>query len=157
VIAVGDEALAVGRLPELDNRAPSLVYWVGRDLDSDVPVILATMIHEGEGEILVVDPVALMHGGGRLSERRWERNWKVISHTGISQKVTLQVTEEKPTDIVLRVGQVVVAHETPPWVAASEAGLELEPSEDTAQRHAFYARLTDAISAALARVEVLPY
>lgn len=42
-------------------------------------------------------------------------------------------------------------------MAAQEAGWELEPSEDTAQRHAFNARLTDAISAALARVEVLPY
>jgi hypothetical protein len=157
VIAVGDEALALGRLPELDNRAPSLVYWVGRDLDSDIPVILATMIHDSDAETLVVDPVALVHGGGRLSERRWERNWKVISHTGISQKVTLQVTEEEPTDIVLRVDQFVVARETPPWVAAREAGWELEPSEDTAQRHAFYARLTDAISAALGRVQVLPY
>lgn len=59
--------------------------------------------------------------------------------------------------IVLRIDQFVVAPETPPWVAAQEAGWELEPSEDTAQRHAFNARLTDAISAALARVEVLPY
>jgi hypothetical protein len=157
VIAVGDEALAAGRLPELDNRAPSLVYWVGRDLDSDIPVILATLIHEDEGETLVVDPVALVHGGGHLSERRWERNWKVLSHTGISQKVTLQVVEGQPTDIVLRVGQVVVARETPPWVAAREAGRELEPGEDLAERHAFYARLTDAISAALAREEALPY
>ena len=157
VIAVGDEALAAGHLPELDNRVPSLVYWVGRDLDSDVPVILATMIHDSDAETLVVDPVALVHGGGRLSERRWERNWKVISHIGISQRVTLQVLEGQPTDIVLRVGQFVVARETPPWVAAREAGWELEPSEDTAQRHAFYARLTDAISAALGRVQVLPY
>jgi hypothetical protein len=157
VIAVGEEALAVGRLPELDNRAPSLAYWVGRDLDSDIPVILATLIHEGEGESLVVDPVALVHGGGQLSERRWERNWKVLSHTGISQKVTLQVAEGQPTDVVLRVGQVVVARETPPWVAAREAGKELPADEDAAERHAFYARLTDAISAALARVEVLPY
>jgi hypothetical protein len=81
----------------------------------------------------------------------------VLSHTGISQKVTLQVAEGQPTDVVLRVGQVVVARETPPWVAAREAGKELPADEDAAERHAFYARLTDAISAALARVEVLPY
>lgn len=42
-------------------------------------------------------------------------------------------------------------------MAAREAGKELPADEDAAERHAFYARLTDAISAALARVEVLPY
>lgn len=89
----------------------------------------------------MVDLVALVHGGGHLSERRWERNWRVLSHTGISQKVTLQVVEGQPTDIVLRVGQVVVARETPPWVAAREAGKELEPSEDMVGR-AFYAAFT---------------
>lgn len=157
VIAVGDEAVGVGRLPELDNRVPSLVYWVGRDLDSDIPVILATLIHETEGEVLVVDPVALVHGGGRLSERRWERNWKVLSHTGISQKVTLQVLEGDPTDIVLRVGQVVVARETPPWIAAHEAGWEFAPDQDVVERRAFYDRLHDAITAALAAEEAVPY
>ncbi|MGH7722391.1 MAG: hypothetical protein ACRENL_06080 [Candidatus Dormibacteria bacterium] len=151
VIAVGDEAIAAGHLPELDNRAPSLLYWVGRDLDSDVPVILATVVKERDGETLVVDPVALVAGGGRVSERRWERNWKVISHTGIAQKVTLQVVEGQPTDIVLRVDRTVVARETPPWVAAREAGAELEPQQDSVERRAFYERLHDAITAALAR------
>src|SRR5665213_1849699 len=88
VISVGEEAIAAGHLPELENRVPSLVYWVGRDLDSDVPVILATVINETDNESLMVDPVALVAGGGRQDVRRWERNWKVVSHTGISQRVT---------------------------------------------------------------------
>lgn len=146
-----------GYLPELDNRVPSLVYWVGRDLDSDVPVILATLVNQVEGESLVVEPVALVSGGGRTSERRWERNWKVLSHTGITQKVTLQVVEGAPTDVVLRVGQVVVAREKPPWIAAREAGVQLDPEEDALQRRAFYRRLHDAITAALSREEALPY
>jgi hypothetical protein len=157
VIAVGEEALATGHLPELENRVPSLVYWVGRDLDTDIPVILATMVRESDGETVVVDPVALVSGGGRTSERRWERNWKVLSHTGVSQRVTLQVIEGQPTDVVLRVGQVVVAQETPPWIAAREAGIELEPGQDATERRAFYRRLHDAITAALAAEEALPY
>lgn len=158
VIAVGDEAMERGHLPELDNRVPSLVYWVGRDLDSDVPVILAALVHEEQGETVLVDPVALVSGGGRSSERRWERNWKVVSHTGISQKVTLQVVEGAPTDVVLRVGQVVVATEKPPWIAAREAGEELDVEQDVVRRRAFYRRLHDAITEALAREEApLPY
>jgi hypothetical protein len=157
VIAVGQELLQAGHLPELDNRVPSLVYWVGRDLDSDVPVILATVLNQNDGETLVVDPVALVAGGGRTSERRWERNWKVLSHVGISQKVTLLVTEGEPNDIVLRVGSVVVARETPPWIAAREAGRELDPEQDNSERRAFYHRLHDAISAALSAEKALPY
>jgi hypothetical protein len=157
VIAVGQEALDAGHLPELDNRVPSLVYWVGRDLDTDIPVILATVIDESGGETLVVDPVALVAGGGRTTERRWERNWKVVSHVGISQKVTLQVLEGAPDDIVLRVGSVVVARETPPWIAAHDKGKALDPDDDHAERRAFYRRLHDAISAALVAEKALPY
>jgi hypothetical protein len=157
VIAVGQELIQAGHLPELDNRVPSLVYWVGRDLDTDVPVILATLLNEGDGETLVVDPVALVAGGGRNSERRWERNWKVVSHVGISQKVTLQVVEGEPNDVVLRVGSVVVARETPPWIVAREEGRELEPEQDHAERRAFYHRLHDAITAALSAEKALPY
>lgn len=157
VIAVGEEMLRAGHLPELDNRVPSLVFWVGRDLDADVPQILAARVREAEGETMVVDPVALVAGGGRTGERRWERNWKVLSHTGISQRVTLQVVEGQPTDVVLRVGQVVVAQETPPWIAARLAGHELGPDQDLVQRQAFYRRLHDAITAALAAGERLPY
>lgn len=157
VIAVGQEALQAGHLPELENRVPSLVYWVGRDLDTDVPVILATLLNENDGESLVVDPVALVAGGGRTSERRWERNWKVVSHVGISQKVTLQVVEGEPDDVVLRVGSVVVARETPPWIAAHNAGNDLDPDDDHAERRAFYRRLHDAITAALSAEAALPY
>ena len=158
VIAVGDEAIAAGHLPELDNRAPSLVYWVGRDLDSDVPVILATVISERDNESLMVDPVALVAGGGRTDQRRWERNWKVVSHTGISQRVTLQVMEGDPTDIVLRVGSVVVLREKPPWIVSREEP-DGAPDDERAvvERSAFYGRLHDAITAALEAEKALPY
>jgi hypothetical protein len=158
VIAIGDEGLQQGHLPELENRVPSLVYWVGRDLDADVPVILAATLNEKDGEAILVDPVALVAGGGRSSERRWERNWKVFSHTGISQKVTLQVVEGAPTEVVLRVGHAVVATEKPPWITARDDGRELDVEQDAVQRRAFYRRLHDAITEALAREEApLPY
>jgi len=157
VIAVGEEAIAAGHLPELENRVPSLVYWVGRDLDSDVPVILATLIKESDNESLMVDPVALVAGGGRHDVRRWERNWKVVSHTGISQRVTLQVLEGEPEDIVLRVGQVVVLREKPPWITAREESEDPEVAGESNERRAFYRRLTDAITHALDAQKALPY
>jgi hypothetical protein len=76
---------------------------------------------------------------------------------GISQKVTLQVVEGEPDDVVLRVGSVVVARETPPWIAAHNAGNDLDPDDDHAERRAFYRRLTDAITAALSAEAALPY
>ena len=157
VIAVGEEAIALGHLPELDNRVPSLVYWVGRDLDSDVPVILATIINKSDNVSLMVDPVALVAGGGRQDARRWERNWKVVSHTGISQRVTLQVMEGEPEDIVLRVGQVVVLREKPPWITAREEGDSPEFALESNERRAFYHRLHDAITHALEVQKALPY
>jgi hypothetical protein len=149
VIAIGAEALQRGHLPELDNRVPSLVYWVGRDLDQDVPTILAGLVNSRAGESLVVDPVALVTGGGRTSARRWERNWKVVSHTGIAERVTLQVLEDEPTELVVRVGQKIVAHEVPPWIAERAAGGAPDGVGDDGLRRTFYVRLHNAISSAL--------
>ena len=157
IIAIGEEMVRIGRLPELENRSPSLVYWVGSDLDAEVPMLLAGYLDENANERIVIDPVALIAGGGRVSERRWERNWKVISHTGIAQKVTLQVLEENPTDIVVRVGRNVVARETPPWIAAREAGTQLAKDEELTIKQAFYRRLRDAMSAGLESEKHLPY
>src|SRR5450755_4366764 len=81
VIAVGEEAIAAGHLPELENRVPSLVYWVGRDLDSDVPVILATVINERDNESLMVDPVALVAGGGGRTFARWSATGRASTTT----------------------------------------------------------------------------
>jgi hypothetical protein len=96
LIALGPEMLVRGHLPELDNRVPSLVYWVGRDLDSDVPAILATLADRDAGERTVTDPVTLIAGGGRTSERRWERNWKIVSHTGMRESGCSSVPRGSP-------------------------------------------------------------
>ncbi len=146
VIAVGDEALQLGHLPELENRVPSLVYWLGRDLDGDVPTILAAVMDAGAGEQMIIEPVALVAGGGRVAERRWERNWKVISHTGITERITIQVMENAPTEVVLRVGQVLVAKEVPPWIAERSA---TGAHDEAAARQTFYTRLHHAMTAAL--------
>ena len=149
VVAVGPDAIAMGHLPELDNRVPSLVYWVGRDLDADVPALLVARMDPALGESLVVEPVALVTGGGRTQQRRWERNWKIVSHTGISERVTVAVHEDAPTTVVLRVGQREVRSAEPPWIRAhADAGTD-DPEVDAVGRRSFYRELHNAVASAI--------
>ena len=61
-------------LPDLDNRAPSLVGWVSRQIDGDVWRLLLKELSAGSGGQLVADPVTLVFVGiGR--QRAWERAW----------------------------------------------------------------------------------
>ncbi len=149
LVAIGSQGLDRGHLPELDNRVPSLVYWVGRDLEEDIPVMLKAVMDEQGGETMAADRVTLVAGGGRTAERRWERGWKNISHTGIGERITIQVIESSPTEVVVRVGGKLVHEETPPWIAnrPTEPGLVRGDAEEL--NAAFYLRLREAIRGAL--------
>ena len=149
VTAIGLEAMARGHRPELDNRVPSLVYWVGRDLDSDVRDVLGHAADGRSGETLVTEPVTLVTGGGRTMQRRWERTWKIVSHTGISERVTLQVHEEAPITVVLRVGQRDVVKAVPPWIQAHALGETPSADEDAAMRRSFYRGIHNAVVSAV--------
>jgi hypothetical protein len=58
---------------------------------------------------------------------------------------------------VLRVGQVVVLREKPPWITAREESEAPESAGESNERRAFYRRLTDAITHALDAQKALPY
>jgi len=49
-----DSSLAVS-LPDLDNRAPSLVGWVSRQIDGDIWRLLLKELTSGSGGQLVAD------------------------------------------------------------------------------------------------------
>jgi hypothetical protein len=149
VTAVGFEAIARGHLPELGNRVPSLVHWVGSDLDTDVCDLLGRATDTRVGETLVTEPVTLVTGGGRTMQRRWERNWKLVSHTGISDRVTLQVHEDEPITVVVRVGQRDVVKAVPPWIQAHALGETLSADQDAAMRRGFYRAIHNAMVAAV--------
>jgi hypothetical protein len=150
LIAIGGEETRRTALPELENRVPSLVYWVGRDMDADVRSLLQRLVNAAAGEGLAADPVTLVSGGGRNAERRWEQNWKILSHTGFRHRVTVQVLEVAPVEIAIRVGQRLLVRETPPWIGYHLRGEDVEGDVDAVARTAFYVRLHQAISKALA-------
>jgi len=75
-----DSSLSVS-LPDLDNRAPSLVGWVSRQIDGDVWRLLLKELSSGSGGQLIADPVTLIFVGiglvgftsARLTQR-WLRD-----------------------------------------------------------------------------------
>lgn len=142
--AIGPNGVVQGLIPELDNRVPSLAFWVGRDLNDDITSVLQSTLSDPH-ESLAVDDVTLIAGGGRNSERRWERNWKVLSHAGIRHRVTVGVVEAAPTEVVVRVGSRPVMRSIPPWISAREAGKELAPEDDAMERRIYYRQIHNAI------------
>lgn len=141
LVAVGQEGIQKGHLPELENRVPSLVYCVGRDLDADMMNLLGQLADRHSGESVASEPVSLVTGGGRTQERRWERNWKIFSHTGISRRVTVQVLESDPTSVMVRVDRELVDTGIPPWIS-----LRGSASTEKEERDQFYGRIRERVA-----------
>jgi hypothetical protein len=142
-----DSSLAVS-LPDLDNRAPSLVGWVSRQIDGDVWRLLLKELTAGSGGQLVADPVTLVFVGiGR--QRAWERSWRLDSHVGIAHRVSILVEENDDTMITVKVGGNAVEQLVPPWIQHRVRGETVAPDEDRREREEFYQRVLDAIERGL--------
>ena len=132
--------------PDIDNRAPSLVNWVARDLDA---FVAATLVQSAtQGETFVREPVVSTHAD-RSGGRRYERGWKLVDHTGLRLVVAVYVVEGDDITIRVRVGSGVVAEGIPPWVERHRRGIEVPEETDRAQRSLFYAFLQKHIVAAV--------
>jgi hypothetical protein len=144
--ALGGEQQAA--MPDLENRAPSLVNWVARDVEEVIREIVAGHGAELGTDRLIADPVRLVFlGPERL--RVWERSWKLVAHTGWSLRVSLEVDEARDTEVAVRVGRNVVVRMTPPWIAARMRGERLDDGTDAALRDAFYRELTASVAGAV--------
>ena len=142
-----DSSLAVS-LPDLDNRAPSLVGWVSRQIDGDVWRLLLKELSSGSGGQLVADPVTLIFVGiGR--QRAWERAWRLDSHVGIAHRVSIVVEEADDTMVTVKVGGNAVEQVVPPWIQHRVRGETVAPDEDRKEREEFYQRVLDSIERGL--------
>ena len=72
VQAIGELARDPSGRPDVDDRAPSLVDWIGRDLDKDIRRLLARTVRPGES-LIVDDAVRLAHDPFSLSHKARER------------------------------------------------------------------------------------
>ena len=137
-------------LPDLENRAPSLANWVGRDLDGPIRDLLEKHYPGHEMNVTTV-----VNGGG-LRDRTWGRAWKLISETGVDLSIAVSVPQAD--DSVVRViyeGRVLVEL-TPPWIEARRDGHILDPEADSEARHRFYARIVEDLEAAILVTKASP-
>jgi hypothetical protein len=137
----------VSGLPDVDNRAASLVSWVGDAVSNRIKRILTTVAPERTH--LASDPVRLQLAPKMLErrQRRWVRVWKVSDHTGVVRAVSIEVDEQHPTEICARVDGRSVGFGVPPWIALR--GLNTPAASDLEQRQAYYSGLVRSVSAGL--------
>jgi hypothetical protein len=144
--AVGLDATPSGGLPDLDNRAPSLVNWVARDLDVNVRRLLSGAA--GRGESVIADET--VHVARDFNRKaRWEQSWRLVDHTGLILKVTIQVMEENDTLVRVHVGSGVIADGVPPWIVRRTESSDM--ATDVEQRQKFYQWLDESIFMAVDR------
>jgi hypothetical protein len=148
VQAIGELATEPGGRPDINDRAPSLVDWIGRDLDKDIRTLLARTARPGES-VVADDAARLAHDFRRNA--RWERSWRLVEHTGPVLNITLHVAENNDSLVHVRVGTETVADGVPPWIARRREGQDVEAAIDISQRRLFYRYLEETISDAVAR------
>lgn len=147
--AIGENALDRMAWPDVDNRGPSLVNWISRELDERVRSLL-TDVAEGEERVIVDRTVGLAYDHRRRP--RWERAWKLVETTGLVMKVAIQVDESEDALVTVRVGNEMVAQGIPPWIARRHSGEDLDPDVDRLRRELFHRFLEENICEGVKRL-----
>lgn len=151
VQAIGELAADPNARPDIDDRTPSLVNWISRDLDQHIRAQLAHAARPGES-IVVDDAVRLTRDSKR--NLRWERSWRLVESTGLVLKLTIHVSEEDDAMVRISVGSEMVAQGIPPWIARRRMGEEVDVAIDLAQRKLFYQFLEERIAEAVAQFRI---
>jgi len=148
MLALGQQAKDPQALPDLTNRAPSLVNWIARDLDDPVRGLLTRVSHDGE-QVISDQTVTTVHDQNRRP--RWERSWRLVDHTGVIVKVTVLVDDEDDTLVHVRVGGEDVVRAVPPWIDRRRRGQQQDADVDSSQRRIFYRFIEENIAATVQR------
>lgn len=127
--------------PDIENRAASLVRWVGSDLD---PLLRALLEKRPAAIGLTVSAVHPVHVGFNRV-RAWEWSWKLLSTRGIAATVSIHVEERQDDQVVVCVAGAVVARLTPPWIERRHRGLPADPALDAATRAGFYRAIVERV------------
>jgi hypothetical protein len=141
-------------LPDLDNRAPSLVGWMAKLLDADIWRLMLAQGDTPAGAQLISDPVSLVFVGIDR-QRAWERAWTLASHQGEPRRVSIVVEETNDSEVVVKVGANVVDRLTPPWIVHRRNNEQVPEAQDAEERTAFNQRVLDAMERGLIREDEL--
>ena len=140
-------------LPDLDNRAPSLVGWMSGELDTPIRAALEASAHSRDAT-LVADPVRLTYSAGSVPHRCWSRAWKLVDHLGVVRQVSIEVEEEAQEVVALRIDNDLIGRSMPPWIRGRRTSAAVDPDEDAASRNAFNLALARSVQAFLGRDEI---
>jgi hypothetical protein len=144
VLALPDEER---ELPDIDNRAPSLLEYMARRLHAGAVELLQQEGAQRPGSAITVDSLhATMAGTPRV--RGWEHRWRLLDHTGPLSTVGLRVDEERDSVVQVKVDGNVVHTAEPPWIAERGTGSE---EGDSARRELFDRDLMSAMAEGLQR------
>ena len=151
ILALGTRAADPLALPDLDNRGPSLVNWIYRDIDDDVRAMLAVRV--GRERVAHDSAVIMVMDSAR--SRRWERSWKLVDAGGrMVHRLAVVVMEDDDALVHLRLDDVLVAKGVPPWIDRHRRHVEVSHTVDEVQRKLFYQFLIDQIPALLGETQV---
>jgi hypothetical protein len=142
----------VAGLPDLDNRAPSLVGWIASQLDTSIREVL-NRVAPPTGANLVTDPVRLVITPGG-STRRWAKTWKILDNTAVLSRVSIEVDEMDDCHVSARVDSELIGRGLPPWISNRQAGKPVDPGVDAAERAEFAAAMARSIELVVTGQEV---
>ena len=150
VEALGGDPPA-GGWPDVDNRAASLARWMGRELDPRISAMFGRIATDG-GTRMLNDPIRLVlaHGDGR---RRWQRSWKLVDHTGVLNKVAIEVDESNDSDVIARVDAELIGHGVPPWIEDRHLR---GTADDVLERRGFADAIVRSVELVVTRQEMVP-
>lgn len=146
--AIGELAAEPNGLPDVNDRAPSLVNWIARDLDQSIRLLLGRAARGGES-VVIDHAVHLVHDHSHRA--RWEQSWRIVEHAGLVLKVSVHITDDNDTLVHVRVGAEKVAYRVPPWITRRCEGVEVEAAIDISQRQRFYQFLEEKVATAILR------
>lgn len=142
IAALGPDYANVA-LPDLDNRAPALANWVGRDLDEPIRTLVDGYFHDRR---MNVSPVVAI---GTPRERVWGRTWKLISENGVDLSIGISVPEAEDHVVRVIVDGRIVSEMTPPWIEARRHRINVAEEDDVAARAQFYSLIMEDVEAGI--------
>ncbi|MGH7723523.1 MAG: hypothetical protein ACRENL_11970 [Candidatus Dormibacteria bacterium] len=140
-------------MPDFDDRAPSLVGWIGGQLDAPIRELLARLA-PNRGAALAVDPVTLVltaEGG----PRHWSKTWKLRDPSGALQRVSIEVEEGGDGHVGARVGGELIGQGMPPWIERRRTGQRADAATDLAERREFSMAMARSIELVMTGREVV--
>src|SRR5581483_6698778 len=137
-------------LPDLDNRAPSLVAYVADAIEPAVLGMLSEFCASGAGEHISSDGLRGIHS--LRHKTRWLRSWYIANQTGVLVQVAVQIDEATDPLVSITVDRAVVASGVPPWIRARTTGNEDAKGE--LANAAFFQAFVQAARAAVEREHV---